>query len=70
MTIHSINQTNRKKVTDFFIEDWGSPQMVISTGIYHCDQLDRWIYKEDDDIYGLLTYVIHKDSIEIISLDN
>ena len=70
MTIKSIAMSNRESVVQFFKDHWGSAQMIISTGIYDCDQLDGFIYKVDNTILGLLTYVVHEDSIEVISLDS
>lgn len=70
MIIKSIAMSNRESVVQFFKEHWGSAQMIISTGIYDCDQLDGFIYKVDNTILGLLTYVVHEDSIEVISLDS
>lgn len=70
MSIKPITIHNRRRVIQFFIEHWGSSQMIISSGIYHCDQLDGYIYEEDEQILGLLTYVFHKDSVEVISLDS
>lgn len=70
MTIKPIKKDNREEVIQFFKDHWGSPQMIISTGIYECDKLDGWVYEENGEILGLLTYVIHSDSIEIISLDS
>lgn len=70
MIIKSIAMSNRESVVQFFKEHWGSAQMIISTGIYDCGQLDGFIYKIDNTILGLLTYVVHEDSIEVISLDS
>ncbi|WP_449443033.1 GNAT family N-acetyltransferase [Ureibacillus acetophenoni] len=44
--------------------------MVISTGIYQCDQLDGFIFEEDNEIIGLVTYVIKDHELEVISLDS
>ena len=70
MSIQSITKHNRECVIQFFKQHWGSAQMVISTGIYNCDQLDGFIFEEEGEILGLLTYVIHQDAIEVISLDS
>lgn len=70
MTIKPITSDNRGNVIMFFKEHWGSAQMIISTGIYHCDKLDGFIYEVDGTILGLLTYTIHEDALEVISLDS
>ncbi|WP_274309961.1 GNAT family N-acetyltransferase [Solibacillus daqui] len=70
MSIKPITIHNRKRVHQFFKEHWGSTQMIISSGIYNCDQLDGYIYEKDEKILGLLTYVFHEDVLEVISLDS
>lgn len=39
MNIVPIKQLNRAMVNQFFTNHWGSPQMVVSTGIYNCSEL-------------------------------
>ena len=68
--IKQINSENRDKVIAFFNEHWESSEMVISTGIYTCENLDGFIFEENDQIAGLITYVIKDNGIEIISLDS
>lgn len=70
MQVKEITDSNRKKVVEFFKQHWGSAQMIISTGIYECDQLDGFIYEMDERIVGLLTYEVRDEEIEIISLDS
>jgi len=68
--IEQINSENRDKVIAFFNKHWGSSEMVISSGIYTCENLDGFIFEENDQIAGLITYVIKDNGIEIISLDS
>ncbi|WP_342575949.1 GNAT family N-acetyltransferase [Solibacillus sp. FSL K6-1781] len=68
--IEQINSENKDKVISFFKEHWGSSEMIISSGIYKCENLDGFIYEENLQIVGLITYVIKYDEIEIISLDS
>ncbi|MFY3791626.1 GNAT family N-acetyltransferase [Ureibacillus sp. MALMAid1270] len=70
MSIKEITKDNREKIVSFFKDHWGSPEMVISTGIYQCDQLDGFIFEEDNEIIGLVTYVIKDHELEVISLDS
>jgi len=45
--------------------------MVISSGKFHCDELDGFaVINEYDQIIGLMTYVLYKNECEIISLDS
>ncbi|WP_396129757.1 GNAT family N-acetyltransferase [Exiguobacterium mexicanum] len=68
--IEPITSLTRDAVRAFFIDAWGSPEMVISTGKYDCATLDGFVWSEANVIIGLLTYVIREDEIEIISLDS
>ncbi|MDI2586221.1 GNAT family N-acetyltransferase [Psychrobacillus sp. NEAU-3TGS] len=70
MSIKEITVENREKIVSFFKAHWGSPEMVISTGIYQCDTLNGLIFEENNQIIGLVTYVIKDDEIEVISLDS
>ncbi len=68
--IYLISENNRQQVIDFFRMHWGSSQMIISSGTYDCAMLDGYVYVEDASILGLITYVLHEDSLEVISLDS
>ncbi|MBD8033107.1 MULTISPECIES: GNAT family N-acetyltransferase [Solibacillus] len=72
MSVKEINEENREKVVSFFREHWGSSEMVISSGVYQCDKLAGFIFEENNQIIGLVTYVIknYENEIEIISLDS
>lgn len=68
--IEPITSSTRDAVRSFFIDAWGSAEMIISTGMYDCAMLDGFIWSEANVIVGLVTYVRRKDEIEIISLDS
>ena len=70
MMIKPITIDIKQRVIHFFKEHWGSSQMIISTGIYDCAQLEGFLYEEGDEILGLLTYAVHVDALEVISLDS
>ena len=70
MSIKEITIENREKVVLFFKENWGSTEMVVSTGVYQCDQLDGFIFEDNNQIVGLVTYVLKDNEIEVISLDS
>ncbi|WAA12268.1 GNAT family N-acetyltransferase [Fervidibacillus halotolerans] len=71
MEFISTKHLSKTKLTNFFIEHWGSPEMVISSGTFHCDELDGFAaIDERGKLIGLITYVIEKDECEIISLDS
>lgn len=71
MQIISTTELDKNVVTQFFINHWGSPQMVISSGVYHCDALDGYAVQDEDGVInGFITYVLEDNECEIISLDS
>ncbi|QPC45851.1 GNAT family N-acetyltransferase [Mangrovibacillus cuniculi] len=65
-----IQQKDRDMVRSFFIKHWGSPQMVVSSGNYQCDELEGMYVKDDEgNIHALLTYMIRSGECEIVSID-
>lgn len=71
MEIFQTKYLSRNKIIDFFQFHWGSPEMVISSGVYDCSALDGFtILNGEDEIIGLITYIIKDNECEIISLDS
>jgi ribosomal protein S18 acetylase RimI-like enzyme len=71
MKIVSTKELEKGIITNFFITHWGSPQMVISSGIFQCDDLEGFAaLNEKGNIIGFLTFNIDRDECEIISLDS
>lgn len=71
MKIYSIKDIPNDKVKEFFKLLWGSPKMVISSGVYDCSELDGFaVLNQEGEIIGLITYIIRDNECEIISLDS
>ncbi|MGG0777327.1 GNAT family N-acetyltransferase [Bacillus rugosus] len=71
MKIVSSSELSKHLMTDFFAKHWGSPEMVISSGIIRCDELDGYAAVDGSgEIIGYITYVIHGKDCEIIPLDS
>ncbi|MBA2876130.1 GNAT family N-acetyltransferase [Thermaerobacillus caldiproteolyticus] len=71
MNIIPIHLLDRSTVQQFFTIHWGSPQMVVSTGVYDCSELDGFAAIQDSgEIVGLITYIFKAEECEIISLDS
>ena len=71
MKIFEIGELSRGQVIGFFNFHWGSSEMVISSGIYDCSELDGFIVvNAENNIIGLITYIITNNECEIISLDS
>jgi len=70
MMIKPIDQTDRKQVDAFIVQQWYTLQMVVhgeridlgsADGFYTCDR---------DEITGLVTYRVSGKEMEILSLDS
>jgi ribosomal protein S18 acetylase RimI-like enzyme len=70
MIICEIEDLPKNKIIDFFKLHWGSPEMVISSGVYDCSVLDGFAVVKEEVITGLITYIIKDNECEIISLDS
>ena len=70
MKTYKTEDLPKNKIIDFFKLHWGSPEMVISSGVYDCSTLDGFAIVEENNIIGLVTYVIIDAECEIISLDS
>lgn len=71
LDILDTSKVNKKLINAFFQKHWGSPEMVISSGTFKCNELDGFVaIDEMGEIVGLLTFIIQKNVCEIISLDS
>ncbi|MGN7177205.1 GNAT family N-acetyltransferase [Cytobacillus sp. SAFR-174] len=71
MNIYQVEDLPKDKIIEFFKLHWGSPEMVISSGVYDCSALDGFaVLNEEYKIIGLITYIIKNTECEIISLDS
>jgi GNAT superfamily N-acetyltransferase len=70
LKIVCANELSNEKLVEFFTSHWGSPEMVISTGVYDCSKLDGFAILDENQITGLVTYMIRGNECEIISLDS
>ncbi|WP_349408541.1 GNAT family N-acetyltransferase [Pseudalkalibacillus sp. SCS-8] len=71
MEIISLKDIPKERIFEFFRLQWGSPKMVVSSGVYDGSTLDGFtIINEENEIIGLVTYIIKAKESEIISLDS
>ncbi|WP_404995989.1 GNAT family N-acetyltransferase [Caldifermentibacillus hisashii] len=71
MKIYTTDDLPKNKIIDFFKLHWGSSEMVISSGVYDCSKLDGFaVVNGEDEIIGLITYIMKDNECEIISLDS
>lgn len=70
LCLREIVESDREWVRAFFIEHWGSSQMVYSQGVYECDTLPGFAAFVDSEVVGVVTFALHEDACEVVSLDS
>src|SRR5215211_573400 len=72
----SINHLRRLSPNDlprlrqFWIDYWGSEEMITRGKIHRSEQLEGFILEDGDEWVGLLTFVIENGECEVISLNS
>ncbi|QKS69899.1 GNAT family N-acetyltransferase [Paenalkalicoccus suaedae] len=71
MQLVSRKTLSDETVRKFFVTHWGSSEMVISSGVYRCDELDGFAMQDTQgDLLGLVTFITYDKTLEIISLNS
>jgi len=58
------------RLRKFWIEHWGSEEMVTRGNIYRVEQLDGFVIEDGDDWVGLLTFIVKDNECEVTSIDS
>ena len=58
------------EVKKIFIDKWKTDYMISKYKIHYVDNLESFVYLENNTIVGILTFVIENNDIEIVSLDS
>jgi len=59
------------RLRQFWIEYWGSEEMVARGRVYRPEQLEGWFVVEDENEWvGLITFLMEADECEVTSLDS
>jgi GNAT superfamily N-acetyltransferase len=65
-TLRRIHPEDLPHLRQFWIEHWGGEEMIVHDQIFRPEQLDGFV---TEDWTGVVTYIIHEDQCEILSLD-
>ena len=68
--IEEITEKNRQKINDILIHEWESTDIIIRGKIIDGTKLDGFIAEKDNEIIGLITYLIDNNECEIVSLNS
>ena len=68
--IVEVNDDNRQKVNDILINEWESTDIIIRGEVVDGTKLDGFVALKDNEIIGLITYMIKNNECEICSLNS
>ena len=67
--ISEIKTEDKPLVASFISDNWGSPMSVSKGKMFNTTELPGFISKKDSKVIGLVTYNIHGNDCEIVTLD-
>ena len=65
-----VFKKDKNWIDRFIKSNWGSEKIVVHSDIYYPAQLEGFIAEHNDQIAGLVTYIIAKEYCEIITLNS
>lgn len=68
--INPLTEKDKPWASQLLADRWGSPAIVSRGVLHNVTHLKGYIAKQKDDTIGLITYRIHNNDCEIISLDS
>ena len=72
LTLRRLSHNDLPRLRQFWIEHWGSEEMITRGRVYRPEQLEGFVIEDADraEWLGLLTFVIEEDECEVTSLDS
>ncbi len=70
MNMRRLVPEDLPKLRQFWVEHWGANFMVVHGKIYQPEQLNGFVAEEDNEWFGLITFVVKDNETEVISLDS
>jgi ribosomal protein S18 acetylase RimI-like enzyme len=65
-----LTQNDIPYLRQFWMEHWGSDDVVIHGEVLHPDQFDGFVVEEHGDWTGLITFICREGEMEVTSLDS
>jgi ribosomal protein S18 acetylase RimI-like enzyme len=70
MNIRSLTNDDLPRLRQFWIEHWGSEEMISRGKVSRPEQLEGFVVEDRKEWMGLLTFVIEEGECEVTSLDS
>ena len=68
--LRRLSQNDLPRLRQFWIEHWGSEEMITRGKIYRPEQLEGFVVEDGEEWVGLLTFAIENGECEVTSLDS
>jgi len=69
-TLRRLTQDDLPRLRRFWIEHWGSEEMISRGNVYRPEQLEGFVVEDGNEWIGLLTFFIKDGECEVTSLDS
>ena len=70
MDVRRLTPADLPRLRQFWIEHWGSEEMISRGHVYRPEQLEGYVVEDGNDWVGLLTFFIKDGECEVTSLDS
>jgi GNAT superfamily N-acetyltransferase len=70
MNIRRLSSEDLPRLRRFWIEHWGSEEMISRGTVYRPEQLEGFVVEDDLEWVGLLTFFINNNECEVTSFDS
>ena len=68
--VRRLTPDDLPRLRQFWIEHWGSEEMISRGKVYRPEQLDGFVVEDGNEWSGLLTFVVEDNECEVTSLDS
>ena len=65
-----LTQDDIPRLRQFWVEHWGGDVMIIRGEVYRPDQLHGFVFEENGEWIGLITFLCRDHEMEVTSLDS
>ncbi|MBN2119349.1 MAG: GNAT family N-acetyltransferase [Anaerolineales bacterium] len=69
-TLRHLTSDDLPRLRQFWIEHWGSDEVIARGNVYRPEQVEGFVMEEDGEWIGLLTLFIRDGECEVTSLDS
>ncbi len=70
-TLRPLTPADKPVVTPILVREWGATQVVALSlgGMVDAAELPGWLAEADGEVVGLLTYLVHDEAAELVTIN-